>query len=178
MKSISSKLKEFTQLANEDIDIDDMTYPQIMITAALSGIDIKSVDLLCFDLYTYATSINDFPLRMTKLDDIVQMSLNDDIDFMFIVTLIDISRIPSQFKKMSKIVNTIDNANPVLVVKLLKDNIDKIVDLCIWSQGHLFLTWLESRTAIKAKYSKSIMQFYDVLRKKLSECRNTMALLR
>jgi len=41
-----------------------------MITAALSGIDIKSVDLLCFDLYTYATSINDFPLRMTKLDEI------------------------------------------------------------------------------------------------------------
>ena len=79
---------------------------------------------------------------------------------------------------MSKVVNAIDNANPILVVKLLKDNIDKIVDLCIWSQGHSFLSWLDKRTAVKAQYSKSIMQFYDVLSKKLSYCRNTMALLR
>lgn len=161
-----------------DTDIEELTYPQFMINATLSGIDIKATELLYLDLHTYAISLNEFPLRMKKLDEIAQMSTSDDIDFMFIMTLIDISRIPSQFRKVSKVVNAIDNANPILVVKLLKDNIDKIVDLCIWSQGHSFLSWLDKRTAVKAQYSKSIMQFYDVLSKKLSYCRNTMALLR
>ena len=180
MKNISSKLRELSQQMQEsgDTNIEELTYPQFMINASLSGIDIKATELLYLDLHTYAISINEFPLRMKKLDEIAQMSTSDDIDFMFIMTLIDISRIPSQFRKVSKVVNAIDNANPILVVKLLKDNIDKIVDLCIWSQGHSFLSWLDKRTAVKAQYSKSIMQFYDVLSKKLNDCRNTMALLR
>ena len=53
-----------------DTDIEELTYPQFMINAALSGIDIKATELLYLDLHTYAISLNEFPLRMKKLDEI------------------------------------------------------------------------------------------------------------
>ena len=177
-KKVSSFLEKLSKAQNV-FAWQNSSYEELALNAALFGEDISELDFVCYDMYTcfLLNSYSNIPDRLKYPDNLQNILKNVKVNYILLALFIDIGTNSWSFKNAIEVFNAIDNSQPVVFVKIIKDNIDAVFAISRKLQTDMFLNWFKHRTEIKAKYNKAIEDFYvDFCRKYDEFCKSTMFL--
>lgn len=177
-KKVSSFLEKLSKAQNKLVWL-MYSYEELVLNAALFGEDITETDFLCYDLYIcfQLNGSYELPHRLKNPSMLQDVLKNVNVDCIVLALFIDIGTNDWSFKRAVDVFNAIDNSSPLAFIKLIKDRLDEVFAISRKLHTDMFLNWFKHRTEVKAKYSKSIADFYVDFCKKYDEFnRNTMFL--
>ena len=119
----------------------------------------------------------ELPCRLKNPAMLQDVLKNVKVDYIVLALFIDIGTNDWSFKRAVDVFNAIDNSSPLAFIKLIKDRLDEVFAISRKLHTDMFLNWFKHRTEVKAKYSKSIADFYTDFCKKYDDFnKNTMFL--